>query len=263
MEMEAGVLEFRNRLWHKFYSKQMLVQVRTIIKFENGGTNLDRYKSHAKLETCSEFVVLRLLSVNNMENTNICVMSSTISTEHNINFWRVWATPRTPRQGREKKKRKKKQNKKRERNNRSQPLLRERARTPKEKRQVGGGVRKLRTPSFLYTSVAFTRTAIHTEALQTSLVHLKIGILMWGDDEARDKISEQSVEKRRKCEISRLGYRRLHTPRVDLGMDFTQGRVDQISPVDHSTRPVWNLPWHPHAPCGFVWAVFEAFFRNV
>ncbi|KAL4564870.1 hypothetical protein LXL04_028944 [Taraxacum kok-saghyz] len=24
----------------------MLVQVRTIIKFENGGTNLDRYKSH-------------------------------------------------------------------------------------------------------------------------------------------------------------------------------------------------------------------------
>ncbi|KAL4581148.1 hypothetical protein LXL04_017357 [Taraxacum kok-saghyz] len=25
---------------------QMLVQVRTIIKFENGGTNLDRYKSH-------------------------------------------------------------------------------------------------------------------------------------------------------------------------------------------------------------------------
>ncbi|KAL4571085.1 hypothetical protein LXL04_017835 [Taraxacum kok-saghyz] len=26
----------------------MLVQVRTIIKFENGGTNLDRYKSHGK-----------------------------------------------------------------------------------------------------------------------------------------------------------------------------------------------------------------------
>ncbi|KAL4565848.1 hypothetical protein LXL04_029954 [Taraxacum kok-saghyz] len=29
-------------------SYQMLVQVRTIIKFENGETNLDRYKSHTR-----------------------------------------------------------------------------------------------------------------------------------------------------------------------------------------------------------------------
>ncbi|KAL4587855.1 hypothetical protein LXL04_000729 [Taraxacum kok-saghyz] len=31
----------------RFFEK-MLVQVRTIIKFENGGTNLDRYKSHLR-----------------------------------------------------------------------------------------------------------------------------------------------------------------------------------------------------------------------
>ncbi|KAL4569531.1 hypothetical protein LXL04_025171 [Taraxacum kok-saghyz] len=61
----------------------------------------------------------------------------------------------------------------------------------------------------------------------TERVHLKIGILMWDDDEARDKISEQSVEKRRRYEISRLGIRTLHTPRVDLGMGSAQGRVDQ------------------------------------
>ena len=64
-------------------------------------------------------------------------------------------------------------------------------------------------------------------------VHLKIGILMWDDDEARDKIAEQSVEKRRKREKSRLGSRRLHTPRVELVLE--------------ATRPVCTA----HAPCGF------------
>ncbi|KAL4566335.1 hypothetical protein LXL04_030449 [Taraxacum kok-saghyz] len=41
----------------------------------------------------------------------------------------------------------------------------------------------------------------------------------------------------------------LHKARVDLGMDVAQGRVDHISPVDHSTRPVWILSWPAHAPC--------------
>ena len=76
-------------------------------------------------------------------------------------------------------------------------------------------------------------------------VHLKIGILMWDDDEARDKIAEQSVEKRRKREKSRLGSRRLHTPRVDFALE--------------ATRPVCTA----HAPCAASWAVFEAFFRFV
>ncbi|KAL4565065.1 hypothetical protein LXL04_029147 [Taraxacum kok-saghyz] len=47
---------------------------------------------------------------------------------------------------------------------------------------------------------------------QTGEVHMKIGILMWDDDEARDKIAEQSVEKRRKREISRLGSRSCTRP---------------------------------------------------
>ncbi|KAL4562477.1 hypothetical protein LXL04_034683 [Taraxacum kok-saghyz] len=35
--------------------RDMLVQVRTIIKFENGGTNLDRYKSHHVDYKASDF----------------------------------------------------------------------------------------------------------------------------------------------------------------------------------------------------------------
>ncbi|KAL4571749.1 hypothetical protein LXL04_018514 [Taraxacum kok-saghyz] len=44
------------------------------------------------------------------------------------------------------------------------------------------------------------------------IVHLKIGILMWDDDEARDKIAGQSVEKQRKREKSRLGSRSCTRP---------------------------------------------------
>ena len=58
-------------------------------------------------------------------------------------------------------------------------------------------------------------------------VLLKVGILVWDDDEAQDKISEQSVEKQRRYKNSRLGIRTLHTPRVDLGMGSAQGRVVQ------------------------------------
>ncbi|KAL4561049.1 hypothetical protein LXL04_033211 [Taraxacum kok-saghyz] len=43
-EMNNGLGDIGN--WE---SSRMLVQVRTIIKFENGGTNLDRYKSHIYL----------------------------------------------------------------------------------------------------------------------------------------------------------------------------------------------------------------------
>ncbi|KAL4568135.1 hypothetical protein LXL04_023737 [Taraxacum kok-saghyz] len=39
-------LALRSRFFEKVNGLRMLVQVRTIIKFENGGTNLERYKSH-------------------------------------------------------------------------------------------------------------------------------------------------------------------------------------------------------------------------
>ncbi|KAL4578986.1 hypothetical protein LXL04_015121 [Taraxacum kok-saghyz] len=70
---------------------QMLVQVRTIIKFENGGTNLARYKSHYHI---CDFVILlvfllhlvlnRLCHTNEITNTHTMIPLSFHKMSHQM-----------------------------------------------------------------------------------------------------------------------------------------------------------------------------------
>ncbi|KAL4587522.1 hypothetical protein LXL04_000393 [Taraxacum kok-saghyz] len=59
------------------HSQRMLVQVRTIIKFENGGTNLARYKSHLSYVwyLCSAYACVTS-APNNLKGTEAQVVKT-------------------------------------------------------------------------------------------------------------------------------------------------------------------------------------------
>ncbi|KAL4583257.1 hypothetical protein LXL04_007825 [Taraxacum kok-saghyz] len=56
--------------------KSMLVQVRTIIKFENGGTNLARYKSHAFEDKREEIAICRIQMIVILPLLSVCGTST-------------------------------------------------------------------------------------------------------------------------------------------------------------------------------------------
>ncbi|KAL4588718.1 hypothetical protein LXL04_001613 [Taraxacum kok-saghyz] len=110
----------------------------------------------------------------------------------------------------------------------------------------------LNTKAQAFTTI-YTKIAVYFHKVNSikkcEIVHLKIGILMWDDDEARDKISEQTVEKRRRYEIHDLRSELCTRPVWIWAWVPPKGVLTRISAFDHSTRPVWNLPLPAHAPC--------------
>ncbi|KAL4565256.1 hypothetical protein LXL04_029342 [Taraxacum kok-saghyz] len=70
----------------------MLVQVRTIIKFENGGTNLARYKSHSKLPGIKQVTgTLGRACRNEPRNGGYAFLARCLEWRCDVWFPRLWA----------------------------------------------------------------------------------------------------------------------------------------------------------------------------